>query len=67
MTTLLFTIGGHGTLVFFACLMILFFLAEPGWLFPCLVGSAAVGLFGCGLAVALLARRSPRSAGSDST
>jgi hypothetical protein len=58
---LLFTIGGLGTLAFFTCLGILFFLAEPGWLLPWLIGSAGAGLSGCGLAVALLARRRPAS------
>ncbi len=63
MITLLFTIGGLGTLAFFTCLMILFFLAEPGWLFPWLIGSAGVALLGCGLAVALMVRRGSRSGG----
>jgi hypothetical protein len=56
---LCFTIGGLGTLAFFTCLAILFFLAEPGWLLPWLIGSAVVGMGGCGLGVALLARRRP--------
>jgi hypothetical protein len=58
---LLFTIGGLGTLGFFTCLAILFFLAEPGWLLPWLIGSAGIGMVGCGLGVALLARRGPPS------
>ena len=61
MITLLFTIGGLGALLFFACLAILFFVAEPGWLFAWLMGSAAVALLGCGLAVAILAHRDRRS------
>jgi protein-S-isoprenylcysteine O-methyltransferase Ste14 len=63
--TLLFSIGGLATVAFFSCLMILFFLAEPGWLLPWLIGSAGVGLLGCGLAVALLARRDPRAGDRD--
>jgi len=61
MVALLFTIGGLGALLFFACLAILFFIAEPGWLFAWLIGSAAIALLACGLAVAVLAYRDRRS------
>jgi hypothetical protein len=60
MVTLLFTTGALGTLLFFACLMILFFVAEPGWLLAWLIASAVVAIVGCGLGVVVLARRGQR-------
>jgi len=63
LVTLLFTVGGLGTVLFFTCLMILFFVAEPGWLLAWLIGSAGVDILGCGLGVAVLAHRGQRSGG----
>jgi hypothetical protein len=49
--------GTIGALSAFACLAILFFIAEPLWLFTWFLGSAVLAAAGFGGALLLLARR----------